>query len=104
MSDFSKDELEELLGKDISEEDSPYCKLCSSCGESGCCSPLRCFSKLIKNDKCQNGEGYLLDIQIALEFSDWVLGYFNNKDNLTAKDANRKYSEMMDRIYGEDNK
>ena len=100
MNDFSKEELEELLDKDIPEEDSPYCKECGSCGESGCCSPLMCFSKLIKKDTCMNGEGYLKDITLAWKFSEWILNRVDdNPEVLTAKEINRKYNDLMNKIY-----
>ena len=103
MSDFSKDELIELLGKDIPEEDSPYCKDCTACGEEGCCSPLMCFSKLVQKDTCMYGKGYLLDIELALKFTEWVFEYVDKNDVLTVKDANRKYRELIDKIYHKEN-
>lgn len=103
MNDFSKDELGELLGKDIPEEDSPYCKDCRACGDGGCCSPLMCFSKLVEKDTCMYGKGYLKDIRVALEFSEWVIGHVDKHDVLTVKDANRKYRELLDKVYGRDN-
>ena len=102
MSDFSKDELIELLGKDIPEEDSPYCKDCTACGEEGCCSPLMCFSKLVQKDTCMYGKGYLLDIELALKFTEWVFEYVDKNDVLTVKDDNRKYRELIDKIYHKD--
>lgn len=99
MSDFSKEELEELLEKYIPEEESPYCKDCGACGEEGCCSPLKCFSKLIENDRCMYGKYYLRDFQIALEFSEWVIEHVDKNNVLTVKDANRRYRELIDKIY-----
>ena len=46
------------------EEYSPYCKLCESCGESGCCSYTNCFSKLVKNSDCKYGKTYLKDLYL----------------------------------------
>lgn len=100
---FTDDEYKELTGRDIPEEDSPYCKDCRACGESGCCSPLNCFSKLVEKDTCMYGKGYLLDIQIALEFSEWVISHVDEYDILTVKDANRKYRELIDKIYHKEN-
>jgi hypothetical protein len=37
----------------------PYCELCESCGEEGCCSHINCFSTLIKNPKCKYGQTYV---------------------------------------------
>jgi len=103
MSDFSKEELEELLSKDISEEDSPYCKNCGACGDEGCCSPLKCFSKLVNKDTCMYGKGYLLDIELALKFTAWVFEHVDKHNVLTVKDANRKYLELIDKIYHKEN-
>lgn len=94
-------ELNKMLENMEDEEgqESPYCEKCTACGISECCSPLQCFSKLVKDDKCKHGSLYLLDIELALEFSDWVLGYLNNANVLTSKDAYSKYHAMLDRIY-----
>lgn len=99
MSNFSKEELEELLDKDIPEEDSPYCKDCGACGEDGCCSPLKCISKLVNKNTCMYGNGYLKDIELALKFSKWVFEYVDKNDNLNVKEANLKYGELIDEIY-----
>lgn len=103
MGDFSKEELEELLDKDIPEEDSPYCKNCRACGEEGCCSPLMCFSKLVEKDTCMYGKGYLKDVQLALEFSEWVIAHAEKYNNLTIKEINQKYTDMINEIYRNEN-
>ncbi|MBC8147235.1 MAG: hypothetical protein H8E98_04550 [Bacteroidetes bacterium] len=47
---------------------SPYCKLCSSCGEEGCCSPISCMYKCMDDNqpkKCEYGAGYAKDLHFA---------------------------------------
>lgn len=84
------------------KNESPYCEDCRACGESGCCSPLQCFSKLVEKDTCKYGKGYLLDIKLALEFSEWVITFVDENDALTVKQANKKYREMLNEIFGRD--
>lgn len=38
------------------DEESPYCKTCDSCGETGCCPPINCQAV-----KCKYGEINLKD-------------------------------------------
>lgn len=38
----------------------PYCELCGSCGEEGCCSPISCLFKCMVEErpkKCDHGSG-----------------------------------------------
>ena len=100
---FTDDEYKELTGKDIPEEDSPQCKDRRARGEEGCCYLLTSFSKLVEKDTCKYGKGYLKDIRVALEFSEWVIGHVDKHDVLNVKDANRKYRELLDKVYGRDN-
>lgn len=51
--DNSKIELEDT------EDYSPYCKLCSACGESGCCSPMMCSFE----EGCEYKNGYLKELK-----------------------------------------
>lgn len=47
---------------------SPYCELCTSCGEEGCCSPISCMFKCMvdeKPKKCRYGSGYAEDLWFA---------------------------------------
>lgn len=41
------------------EEYSPYCKLCSSCGESGCCSPMMCSFE----EGCEYRNTYITELK-----------------------------------------
>ncbi len=45
-----------------------YCEICESCGEEGCCSPLKCaYKNMVKNKpkKCKYGKTYYKDIEFA---------------------------------------
>lgn len=67
---------------------SPYCKVCSSCGEEGCCSPIKC--KYVKNGEyCQN---YLNDLKFSyLMYNDI---YSLLKDDQESKE---KIKEIFDK-------
>jgi hypothetical protein len=43
----------------IENKYNPYCKLCSGCGEDGCCSALICKME----DGCEYKETYLNDLR-----------------------------------------
>lgn len=46
----------------------PYCELCTSCGEEGCCSPMMCMYKCMVTErpkKCKYGSGYYDDIKFS---------------------------------------
>ncbi len=48
-----------------------------------------------------NGEGYLKDITLAWKFSEWILNRVDdNPEVLTAKEINRKYNDLMNKVYG----
>lgn len=80
-------------------ENSPYCE-CGACGESGCCPVGKCFHYLISQSNCKYGEGYLKESELAIEFTDWVLG-FESKSNavLPAKLLHRKYRELLEKYF-----
>jgi hypothetical protein len=47
----------------------PYCSLCDSCGEDGCCSYLNCIFKAIEsNEDCEYKETYKADMLLRHEF------------------------------------
>ena len=72
-----------------------YCKICGSCGEEFCCSPLMCdFS-----EKCEYSEKYLKDLKFAYlmfnDFSDII-----PNDSETKNKYDIIYQKNFDRIYG----
>ena len=50
------------------EEYSPYCPVCTACGEEGCCSPMGC-SQDPNGDYCK---GYLKDLKHGYAMNEWV--------------------------------
>lgn len=84
------------------EVDNFYCE-CGSCGESGCCSPSMCFLHLIKNSNCKFGVVYVQEMNLAIEFSDFILDYVLEHGSITSKDAHRKYDELMEKHFHEQN-
>ena len=79
----------------INDEDvnySPYCKICSACGEEGCCSPLNC-SQHKDGEYC---ELYLKDLKFAYQSNKEILKYI--EENYPEKsDINLKINEILDK-------
>jgi hypothetical protein len=46
------------------EDYSPYCAVCSGCGEDGCCSVMKCTFE----DGCQYKQTYLNDLRDSYVF------------------------------------
>ena len=88
---------------DITESESPYCKTCGSCGDSGCCSPFKCLFKLAKlNKDCKYGEGNIKEVKILYDLANWILDTVDKKDIISAKEVNRKYRELNDTEFNND--
>lgn len=84
----------------------PYCKLCGSCGEDGCCSHIGCFSTLVQNPKCEYGEIYVRDAIFNNEVNNMTFELFSKleKDTEYTKDMfisefNIKFDELLKKIY-----
>lgn len=64
--DFAKINWETPKNNLSVEEDddsySPYCPVCSGCGESGCCSPLHCEPD---NTECHYPKTYTADLKLG---------------------------------------
>lgn len=91
--DFASIDWEWAENNLFSEEDegSPYCPVCSGCGESGCCSPLNCEPD---NPKCHYPKTYTEDLKLGYRtFSKWY-------DLLQQNDWFGKEEEFM-KIYDE---
>jgi hypothetical protein len=75
-----------MITNNTEEEYSPYCKICTNCGEEGCCSPVHC-SMDKDGSYC---ESYLKDLKY---------GYLMHQDlyNLISKDE--KYTEELEKIF-----
>ena len=74
------------------EEYSPYCKVCESCGETGCCRPTI----------CQQGEGceYPQTNLIELKFG-WSMNNYFQKEIYPhlSKELQEKYDGAWDTEY-----
>ena len=71
-----------------------YCPYCSSCGETGCCSPAICINHP-KGFYCERNMGDLRVSYYTLDkFWQWV---YNNKEE------NKKVLEKLNEIYDKEN-
>ena len=84
----------------IDEDDdsySPYCKICTSCGETGCCSPIACEQhpdgKYCDGNLNELKFGYLMFRDMYELISDL------NNEELDAK-LDKLYDENWDLIFG----
>ena len=84
---------------DKTENYSPYCPICDSCGVEGCCSPMAC-QQHPDGDYCKS---YLRDLKFAYVMNRWFEN--NLLDQLTEeqKDAyNKEWDTAYDKVYEED--
>lgn len=71
-----------------------YCPYCSSCGETGCCSPTSCINHK-KGFYCQTN-------QDALKVSYWTLNEFwNGLDEKKYPEIEKQISEIHTKNYSE---
>ena len=80
----------------MSEDYSPYCSICGTCGVEGCCSPIAC-QQHPDGDYCQI---YLQDLKHAYLMNDWW--YKNVYDTLSPElkeQCDIEYNEIYDAIY-----
>lgn len=78
------------------ESYSPYCELCESCGEEGCCSPVSCMYKCMiteKPKKCNYGESYAHDLNFSYQLSNM---YGEQIDLLESKEIT--VEEFLERV------
>ena len=98
MNPFNKDKYE-----------SPYCKICTSCGEEGCCPYLNCFSHLIENDNCKYGHVHLRDAKFDYRLSKMGYDIINKLENglfdaeLAVKEYHKQWNEIYEDVYKDDN-
>ena len=71
---------------ETSQNYSPYCPVCSGCGEDGCCSALKCKQDP-NGDYCQT---YLKEMQFAYRM-------YNDLMELLDKDEN--YEKQIDELW-----
>ena len=89
-----------LLEEEDNDNYSPYCPVCSGCGESGCCSPKNCDPD---NISCQYPKTYTADLKLGYRtWERWYdlleeNGWFGKKE-----DFMKVYREELDKRYNED--
>ena len=76
------------------EEYSPYCPVCSACGEEGCCSPMAC-SQDPNGDYCK---GYLKDLKFGYVMNEWVQKNLLD-EKLIPKELIEKYNKEWEEAY-----
>jgi hypothetical protein len=77
---------------EIKKDESPYCKTCGSCGETGCCSPLSCDL----GENCEYPKTNLNELKFG-----FAMNEFFQKEiypNLS-KDLQEKYDAAWDVEY-----
>jgi len=83
---------------------SPYCKLCDSCGEEGCCSPVSCMYKCMVDErpkKCRYGYGYAHDLEFSYKLQNMYYKYVEmlSKKEITTEQFLETVDLEWDRIY-----
>ena len=68
------------------ENYSPYCPVCSGCGEEGCCSPLMCK----QSPEGKYCESYLKDLKF---------GYKTYEHLMELVGDDEKYKEQIDELW-----
>lgn len=74
------------------EQYSPYCPVCSACGEEGCCSATAC----VQHPDGHYCDSYLRDLKFGYVLSEWVS---NNIIDTLPKDTKDRYNQKWDEFY-----
>lgn len=83
-----------MIDQDAMEDYSPYCPVCTACGEEGCCSAMSCKQDP-NGDYC---EGHLLDLKFGYMMNKWVQE--NTLDEkLIPKELIEKYNQEWHEAY-----
>jgi hypothetical protein len=85
-------ELKESIDKIQEDNYSPYCPVCSGCGEDGCCKATMCQMSP-DGSYC---ESYLKDLKIGYLMDEWVMEnlYEQFTDEMKAA-YDKKYDELI---------
>lgn len=78
---------------------SPYCPVCSGCGEEGCCTPLKC-TQSPDGSYC---ESYLQDLKFGYAMYESVMSLIEaqqEKHKELLDSINTKFEENYDIFYG----
>lgn len=74
------------------EEDySPYCKICSACGENGCCSALMCRFE----DGCEYKKTYLGELREGYKFTK---EFYNKIYDKLSEELKKEVDQIFDEI------
>jgi len=94
MEDVSPEEIKNVFNKkneiEETEYESPYCKICSGCGEDGCCSALIC-QQHPEGSYCQT---YLRDLKYGYKMFDEIDKILPNDEEFK-----KKYEEIFHKVY-----
>jgi len=89
-----------LLEEEGDDNYSPYCPVCSGCGESGCCSPKNCTPD---NILCQYPKTYTADLKLGYRTFERFWDLLEKNDWFGKKEEFMKiYDEELDYRYGGD--
>jgi hypothetical protein len=102
--DFAKINWETPKNNLSVEEDddsySPYCPVCTGCGESGCCSPLHCDPD---NPECHYPKTYTEDLKLGYRTFDKWYDLLEENEWFGKKDEFMKiYHEMLEIRFRQD--
>lgn len=104
QGDFASIDWEWAENNLSNEEDddgySPYCPVCTGCGESGCCSPLNCQPD---DPRCHYPKTYTEDLKLGYRtFEKWYY-LLDENDWFGKKDEFMKiYDEMLEIRFRQD--
>jgi len=81
----------------MENEYSPYCKICDSCGEDGCCSAVHC-QQHPEGSYCKS---YLNDLKFGYRMFNSLSNYLDSKGiKFEDEEYDKIYNENWDLTYG----
>lgn len=89
-----------MLEEEENDNYSPYCPVCTGCGESGCCSPKNCDPY---NINCHYPETYTADLRLGYATFERWYDLLDQNDWFGKKEEFMKiYHEELDIRFGKD--
>ena len=91
-------EIERLtIQLEVESEPSPYCPICGSCGEDGCCGPQRClYPTTVQAAELAKFKALAETLAGALEEAAYSVGMSSYDRHKVADKALRQYKEARD--------
>lgn len=84
--------------KDYVDNETPYCPVCTSCGDEGCCSPIGCdFSK-----DCKYAESNILHLKFGYIMYNKIMELIGD-DEKYKEQIDKLFDETYDKVYGKGN-